>query len=386
MSQILGTLDLMTVGVSMAGLTLLAGVVAAVVAVGYRMYALDSVPPGLSTLAALASIAVYLNTTAALGQVIGGRTGLLDLDAALVNVSIFALGAGAAIVGRRVGDLMAREIGAMSAGRELDTDLRRLVRTVGHVTAVALPEAERIEDLEGYDPVPAATKEVLGGKTLLFPARLTVGALHDRLVTRLKDDYAVGHVSLDLDPEGTVEHLAVGSRASGIGPTLPPGTGATAIRADPPFSASAGDVVQLWTTEGPPERVTTAELRAKAGDVVTISLDETEAESLDTERPYRLVTMPGTPRAEQEFAGLLRAADETLGVVTVEDGSWLVDRRVDDLDVVAIAIRPTDGPVEAIPSRSREFRSGDTVYAIGRPEALRRLETQAEAAEAEPSL
>lgn len=384
-------IDLMSGMARIVGLSVLSAAVAAGIALLYRWYARATVPEGLTVLAGLAIVAIYLNTTTALSQVIGGAAGLLDLDTALVNTTTFVIAGFATTFGRRIGDRIAREGIIISGVREFDTDVSRVVKAVGRVITVTLPD--EIEDIEGYDPVLSSTKEELAGKTLLFPRRLTVAELRDRLVARLKDDYGVGHVDLDIDEEGTIEYLAVGSRAAGIGPTLAPGMAATAVRADPAYSASPGDIVQVWRTDPQPERIATAELRGTVDDIVTLALDETDARMLDPTVRYRLVTLPAEPRAELEFASMLRAAAETMGVTTVEAGSGLEGKSLGELDVIPIAIRPADGDrsIEAIPSRSRVLVPGDLLYAIARPEALRRLEMAAvagsgDAVEAESSL
>ncbi|MFC7233693.1 hypothetical protein ACFQMM_24280 [Saliphagus sp. GCM10025308] len=69
-----------------------------------------------------------------------------------------------------------------------------------------------------------------------------------------------------MSQDGTVDHLAVGSVPSGIGPTLAPGSVAMAVRADPAPDASPGDVVEVWSADGSDSRrLATADLRATAG-------------------------------------------------------------------------------------------------------------------------
>lgn len=368
----LAAADLVSSAVRVVGLAVVSGVVAAVVAVVYRWYARVRIPEGLAVLAGLALVAIYLNTDAALSQVIGGGTGLLDPAVAARNVVSFLLAAGGAMVGRRAGDRLAVAAGVVSGARELDVDLSRLVKPVGRVITVTLPEdAADIEDIEAYDPVPAETKAALAGRTLVFPRGLTVAALQERFVDRLKEDHGVGHVDVELGADGTIDYLAVGSRAAGIGPTLVPGTAATALLGDPPFSATTGDVVQAWA-DG--ERVATGEVRGVAGDVVTLALDEVDAESVDPAGRHRLVTLPREPRADREFASLLRRADETMGVLAVGPDGPLAGRAVGDVDLTVVAVKPADGQVEAIPARTRTLGPGDRLYVIARPEALRRLE------------
>lgn len=358
-------------------LAVLAAALAGVVALGYRWYARERVQTGLPVLVGLGGVAVYRGTTTALGQVINGTPGGTDPlspETALFNIAVFAVAGLAAVGGVRVGDRLGTDLFAAAGARELDGEVSRVVEAVGRVIAVELPE--EIEDIVGYDPVAGETKKTLAGRTFLFPKRLTVGELEERLRTRLKADYDVGHVDADLASDGSVEYLALGARAAGIGPTLPPETAAVAVRADPAFAASAGDVVQVWTTD-PAERVATAELRGVAGDVVTLAVDAAETGKLDADTEYRLVTLPVESRPDREFASLLRAAEETMSLVGIEAGSEIDGQPVGALDVAVIAVRTADGDVEAIPERSRILAPGDAVYAVARPDALRKLERAA---------
>lgn len=348
----------------------------------HRWYAHQRVPEGLAVLVGLSVVAIYMNTAGALGDIIGGQTDLLAVEAAIFNVITFFVAGFGAAGGARLGDRMGIDLFAVTGGKSVDQEVGRLVRTVGRVTTVEVPDD--IGDIDGYDPVDAATKGKLAGQTLLFPRRLTVEELRSRFVERLRTDYGVGHVDVDFDAEGDVEYLALGSRESGIGPTLPPESAAVAVRADPPNNASPGDVVQLWTAgdsdpETTPRRVTNAEIRGAADDVVTLALDEEVARQLDTTVCYRLVTLPVEPRVDREFAGQLRAAAETMGVVTIVDGSDISRSTVGALDVAVVAVRTAAGDIEAIPGRSRPLAPGETVYAIGRPDRLRKLEHAASA-------
>lgn len=397
--QVVALSDLVGDIARILGLSAAAAGIAVIAAILYRWYARTSLPEGVAVLAGLSVVAVYLNATAVFGQLItitGDGAGLLALNVVLANTITIGAAAVSAIAGRYVGDRIAIQIGAVTGARELDAEVGRIVQSVGRVTTVDVPE--EIADIEGYDPVADETKAALAGKTLVFPRRLAVADLRDRLVDRIKQDYGVGHVDVDLRDDGTVEHLGVGKRAAGVGPTLAPGTAATAVRADPANSASAGDVVQLWRPGPEPERVTTAELRGRADDVVTLALDEIDANALDDGVRYRLVTLPAEARPEREFAALLRDADETMAVVEIQAGSPLDGTPIGALDLTTIAVRAADGSVSAIPSRSRVLGAGDTLYAMARPETLRRLEAArtaatagdgpgpGEATEAQPSL
>jgi len=365
----------------LVGLAILAAVLAGAVALIHRWYTRERVPGGLPVLVALSGVAVAVGATGVLRQVIGDESGVIDEAAVLVNVVTMLASAGAARAGTDVGDRVGSDLFVATGAKAVETEVSRVVQAVGRVITVELPE--EIDDIVGYDPVPDETREALAGKTFVFPSRLTVAELRDRLVTRLKADYAVGHVDVELADDGTVEYLAVGSRAAGIGPTLPPETSAVAVRADPAFAASAGDLVQVWTTD-PHERVLTGELRGKAGDVVTLAVDAADTRKLDDQTEYRLVTLPVETRPDREFASLLRAADETMAAVEIAEGSPLAGQPVGAIDVSVVAIRTPDGPVEPLPGRDRLLAAGDSLYLIAMPEAIRKVESGARAATASP--
>ncbi len=356
----------------LVGLAVLAATLAAVVALGYRWFARERVPVGLALLAGLAGVAVYLNTTTALGQAIDGETD--TIEAALFNIGAFLLGGSGAFAGHRIGDAFGRDVIHGEERRAVDEEVSRLVKTVGRVTVVELPE--EVGDVVGYDSVSERTRESLSGKQFVFPRTLTLPELEARVISRLKTDYGVGTVDIELAEDGSVEYLAVGSRAAGIGPTLPPATNAVALRADPAFAASTGDVVQVWETD-PMRRVLTGELRGVADDVVTVAINSADTPKVDPTRQYRLVTLPVEDRPAREFAALLRAAEETYSSVTVEAGSPLHGLPVGALELTVVGVRREGEEPVTVPSREYVLSPGEMVFAVGVPETLRRLELAA---------
>ncbi|WP_254767099.1 TrkA C-terminal domain-containing protein [Salinilacihabitans rarus] len=360
--------------VRILGFSLLSGGVAAGVALLYRWYGDEELPDGVAVLVGVSAVAIWLNTQTTLQEAILGESDLLDPAVAVYTVLAFAVSAIAADAGRRLGDRMGRDVTVATPTR-ID-DVSQLLRSAGRVVAVDLPKTVR--DADGYDPVDPATKAELAGETLLFPRRLSTEALRERLVARLERDYGVGHVDVDLAADGTVEYLAVGSRQSGLGPTLAPGTVAVAVRGDPAPDASPGDAVDVWAVEGAARRVASAELRATAGDVVTLAVDAGTAPALDPEREYRLVTLPGSPDAGREFVSLLRAADETIATLRVGADDPLAGAPVGSLPVFVLAVE-RDGTVVSLPDADERLAAGDVCYVLGRPEALRRAgETSAD--------
>lgn len=358
--------------VRIAGLGLLAGAVTTLAAFVYRVRARTQFPEGPTLILGLGVVAIYLNTRLIFVQFIGDIGDPLTVSEALLNISVFTVAGLASYGGRYAGD-------GLGTSERLNwgtfqTDFNPIVRAVGRFITVTLPE--EIDDIDGYEPVRAETKRAIAGEQFEFPRGLTVEELRSQLAARIKEDHDVGYVDADLTDDGTVEFLAVGQRAAGIGPTLPPKAAAVAVRADPPFGATAGDTVQLWRTDsdGTRERLGTAELRASVGDVATVATDEAVAERVDPAVDYRLMTLAADSHADREFAAMLRRGDETMSIVEVDAESSLVGDIIGSLEATIIAIRSSGAEVETLPKRDREIRAGEQLFAIGRPDTLRKLD------------
>jgi hypothetical protein len=363
--------------VTLATFAVVAVLVAGGAALAYRWYFRTEIPEGVTGLLGVSVVALYLNTTSLGSVAVGDNPALLAPESVFFNLVSLGVAAVLAPVGRYAGDRLAVEVFALSGAKQLEGELSGVVRAVGRFTAVTLPPADEIGDMDTYDPVSPEKKAELAETTLLFPRKLSADALRERLVARLKDEYGVGYVDVDLGADGSIEYFAVGSRAAGLGPTLAPGSAAIAVSTDPPNNATAGDTVQLWRDGPDPERVATGELRGVAGDAVTVALDESDAERLTDEGGYRLVTLPAEPRADREFASLLRNADETMASVAVAAGSDLDGSTVGEVGAVVAAVRPAGGSVQPIPPRAYVFGADDLVYLVGRPDAIRSFEAAA---------
>lgn len=356
------------------GLALTAGIIAALSAMVYRWYLRERVATGLALLVALSVVALYLNVKSALGDVVAGETAALSVEAVLFNGAALVVAAATVPLGVRAGDRVYRSTAAVTGDHTVDGEVSRFIRTVGRLVAIELPAD--VEDIPGYDPVADDVKTSIADTTLLFPRGLSLSELEDRIELRLTDDYDIGAVDFDLDPDGTITYLAVGRHPAGLGPTLGPGTAAVAVTADPPYAASPGDSVQLWTPPPNPERVTTAEVRATHDDTVTLALDSHDA-PIVAGGDYRLLTLPQTPRPDREFSSLLRAADATMAAVTIASDSPLTNATVAAIHPTIIAISPADGAVDLVPGRTRRLTPGDTLYVVARPDVIRRIETAA---------
>ena len=344
----------------------LAGFLAAFV---YRNRIRSDLPETAALVIGLGVVAIYLNTRIVFTQFVGGEGDPLAVDTALANTTILIVAAITSLAGRSVGHRVADS--ERFTWTTVTPTLSPIVRATGRYISVTLPDS--IEDIDGYDPVSTDAKAALAGRTLEFSRGLTVGELETALVTRLTEKHDIGYVDVDVEADGTVTYLALGQRAAGLGKTLPPGTGALALRADPPFSSSPGDTVEIWS-DGVSRGM--AELRAVVEDVVTIAADDEVCEAIDPTESYRLVTHPGDAHPDREFAGMLRRSAETMRVIEIAERSVLTGSTVGSIDVVVIGIERPEEAV-TIPKRSVRIQAGDRLCVIGRPERLRRLEEAA---------
>lgn len=351
------------------GLGFIAALASAAAATFYRARFREPLPEAASLIIGLGTIAIILNTRLVFVQFVSDQTELLALDVAARNLATFVVGAVGTFVGHAMGERFGQS-NWLRIGR-FQPSLNPIVRAAGRHITLTLPD--EIEDIEGFDPVSDEVKRTLSGMTIDFPRGLTVEALEEQLSTRLTDKHDIGYVDADVHGDGTVTYLSVGQRPAGLGPTLPPGSVAMAIHADPAFSAGPGDAIEMWTPGRDPELVGAGELRAAVGDVVTIVCDASLSDRIDPNTSYRLVTLPSDARPDREFAASLRNSPETLGVVDVSGESQVVERALAELEVTVIAIG-RDTSTLTLPAPSETVHAGDRLFVLARPGRLRTLE------------
>ncbi|WP_276255048.1 cation:proton antiporter regulatory subunit [Halomontanus rarus] len=358
------------------GFGLLACLAATGVTFVYRGYSTRSIPTGGAVLVGVSAVALWLNAAiwldveVVVSETVGGGTPLANRASAAYLLGVFVASGVTAELGRRLGDHLGCEvfdITTLDARGEVAT----LVRSAGLVVEVELPET--IEDINGYSPAGDGIKRDMAGRTMLVPRRLTIDELRDRLSARLRRDFDVDHVHLELAAGGAVDHLAIGVQPDGIGPSLPPETVAVAIRSDPSPAASTGDPVEVWTDGGESSRlVTTGTVRATLGDVTTVVVDAAHADAFATDETYRLVMQPATPDDGHELASVLRAAEETVTVVDVEPDGPLRGEFVGWLPGRVLVLERGD-ELLPFPGANRTLEAGDTVFVLGSPTQLRQL-------------
>lgn len=367
---------------SVLAMAILAFFIATGVGVLYQLMMDGTAPWHVPVIVGVGAVGLWMNTADTIVQFMEQTVAQepLLLQNMATNSSAILAAAVSALLGGRIGDGLAPNVRALSGATETEREVNRVVRTIGRFITVTLPKESEIDDIEWYEPVPDDTKGAFAGVEFLFPRGLTVEELHGRIVERLRSDYGVGYVDLELDEDGTITHLGVGSRAAGIGPTLPPRQGAVAVEATPPPEASPGDRVHVWASDdGEPRRIGRAELRAADDGLVTLIADVRLMDALEQSATYDLVTLPSTTRPELEFASLLRAANETMDAVTIDQGSPLAGIPVGGLAMPVVAIRDPDRTIHTAPPREHRCGAGSTVYVIGRPDDLRKFRVAASA-------
>lgn len=353
------------------GYAALAGATTTFAAFMYRIRIRQELPESAALIVGVGVVAIYLNTRLVLVQFIGDGGDVLTVEAAVTNIILFVGAAAASFGGRSLGHRAAASERLSWAG--MQPSLSPIVRATGRFITVTLPDS--IDDIEGYDPVSETAKTALAERTFEFPRGLTVGELERQLTTRLTEKHDIGYVDVELAEDGTVEYLAVGQRPAGLGKTLPPGMAAVALRADPPFSGSPGDTVEIWGGEEP-QAIGVAELRAGLEESATVAADEALCEQIDPNTQYRLMTLAGDAQPDREFAAQLRRSEETMAQVRVLEGSDLVGVAVGAIDLTVIALQRGDDVI-TIPERAYELAAGDRLYLVGRPDRLRKIEASA---------
>lgn len=347
----------------------LAGIVTAAVAAGYRVATVRRIPRGPAVLAGLSVPTGWLALELwRQGTVVAATAPTHHVSGTYV-LGVVTAGAVLAGIGHRLGDHLAR--GTLDLehleGAGNATDRLRSARLS---VAVTLPES--IDDADGYPAVDPGVKRELEGRTFLFPRRLTRVERRTRLRRRLETDFDVGYVAVDLAPDGTVVSLAVGRERSGLGPTLPPGTAAVAIRITRPVDAGAGDPVEVWTDEADPRLVARGRFRSSSVPVATIVIDAADVDAFVSDRQYRLTVGPDAPSGVGALVTAIADADETVIRRTVEVDGPLENEFAGWVPGRILAI-DHDGEPLAFPSGNEPLTAGDTLYVVGTPPELRDL-------------
>ncbi|MFP8888205.1 hypothetical protein ACLI4U_00325 [Natrialbaceae archaeon A-CW2] len=346
------------------GFGLLAGVMAMGVAFVYRRATIRPIPIGTGVVLGVAFPSLLLVIEAGMREILIEPSPLIGYASGLYILGVVTGSVVVSAAGRIVGDHLACGVFDI-AKLEAKGPVAELVRSAGLAVSLTLPD--RIGDVPGYPPVDPERKRILAGETLLFPRRLSLEELEDRLCRRLEEDYGIGQVQITFGSDGCVEGLALGRRSTGLSSTVPPETGLIAVECDPPSHSGAGDPVELWMdSDGESHLVTTGQLRSTVGDVATILVDVDDLEAFDVDGDYRLTTRSDSPHDVHHLVRLIRTADETVTKVTVDPGDTIDGEFVDWVPATVLALERAE-ELLTLPDGRETIRRGDTVYAFGTP-------------------
>jgi len=359
-----------TAVLSILGFGLLALVAVAPVAFLFRQYTTRQLPAGAGVLFGSAVVSVWLAVDSALTGTLVGDTGLVHYGTGAFLLGTFVVSSVAAESGRRIGDRIGcdvYDITHLDAG----TDAVGLLQSARLAVAVDVPT--RIGDADGYFAVDEQTKQSLAGRQFLFPRRLDLDELRERFESRIVADFDVDYVDAELSDEGRVTSLNVGSKPSGLGASLPPGTVGVAVQATPLPEAGVGDPVEVWTTGDTEQFVAKAEFRSSDGETTTLLVDEDDIDAIEQNEQYRLVTHPDTADDLAEFIPVIRDVEETMTTVTVEPGGPLEGEFAGWLPV-SVPVLDRGGTPIPFPAQRETLQAGDVAYVIGTPSDIARLD------------
>ncbi|WP_440772031.1 hypothetical protein [Natronorubrum sp. DTA28] len=357
------------------GYGLLAGVGALVAAFGYRALTVRELPIGPAVLVGTTLPAGWLMTEALRhGEVIADSP-LVHYTSGTFLLGVLFVGCVAAFGGYRLGDHLAcGAYGITPIGS--NGPVATLVQSAGLASAVQLPAS--IGDAEGYPPVDDERKRALAGREFLFPSGLSVPGRRSRLESRIESDFGVGYVRADLTDAGAVTSIAVGDQQAGVSSTLGPDQVAVAIAGDPSPRASAGDPIEVWTADEDSSRlVTTGTLRASAGSVTTVVVDADDADAFEPNGRYQLTTRPETPSDGHALVSAIRAGDETVTAITVEDDGPLASEFAGWVAGTVLVIDRGE-EILSLPADKEPLQPNDRVYVFGTPTELEALATELE--------
>ena len=296
--------------------------------------------------------------------------------------------------------------------RTLSADV---VELVGGRGQVRIELAGPVGDMEGYPPLPAATRAEIADGEWKFPADVPLSELETRLADRLKTEFDLPDVAVTIDERARAT-VSAAPPMGGLSKRVPSGQRAVSISALVPTGVARGDEVRVFTdggsvegtvlsakSGGPAAKPTPSPAAPPSGDDgtprtdggeeaavegpppsaptttggegrVTLAVDRAAATTLlSADRGRVLVTSRGTHR-EFELTTLLRRAGKRFRRVTVRaggplDGHSLAEASVrETYDVVVVAAKSETWTVA--PRGGATLAAGDELFVGGTREAL----------------
>ncbi|OYR60981.1 potassium transporter TrkA [Halorubrum ezzemoulense] len=304
--------------------------------------------------------------------------------------------------------------------RTLSTDVIELVGGRGRVSVEVAGE---VTDIEGYPPLPADTRAAILDGDWTFPADLPLAELEDRFAERLRTEFDLADVSVQIDEQARAT-VSAAPPTGALSKRVPAGKRAVSVSALVPTGIARGDVVRVITPDigvegaviaaqssGKPEPGAGAastvvppagddadseDFRTDGGETdvpsppaataptttggegrVTLAVDRSEAtDLLRADRGRVLVLSRGT-RREYELTALLRRAGKRFRKVTVAAGGPLDGHTIGEAevreayDVAVLAARHDSWRVA--PDGTQPLSAGNDLFVVGSRDALDRF-------------
>jgi hypothetical protein len=290
--------------------------------------------------------------------------------------------------------------------RTLSLDLADLV---GGRDEVRIHVTGTVADMEGYPPLSEELRAEIRSAELTFPTDLRVPELEERVADRLRTEFDLGEVSVDIDERGRASVTAA-PPFSGLSKRVADGRHAVSVDGRIPTGLARGDEVTLITTaaqvrgtvvsartgdreprpdiehrsaDEPAESESPLPVRAPTTEGgegrLTVAVTRTDVQPLlRAERAKVVVESRGT-RREYEVVSLLRRADKRFRRLTVGPDSPLAGTRFADLRlredhaVDVLAIRRDRGWALA-PDADTVLGREDAILAVGDRDALEQFQ------------
>ena len=291
-------------------------------------------------------------------------------------------------------------------GRTLSVDLADLV---GNRDEVRIHVVGQVADMEGYPPLPEELRAEIRNAELTFPADLRVAELEERVADRLRTEFDLGEVGVDIDERGRASVTAA-PPFSGLSKRVADGRHAVSVDGLVPTGLARGDEVTLITTDA---QVRGTAVSARSGERtpapdidhrseaepedgadpdpvrapttaggegrLTVAVTRTDVQPLLRADMAKVVVESRGTRREYELVSLLRRADRRFRRLTVGPDSPLAGTRFADLHlreeygVDVLAVRRDRG-WSISPAGDDVLAAAETVLAVGDRDALDRFQ------------
>lgn len=395
-------------------LGVLTGIIPALVAgaLGFLFkYVTDVTLPGFGVVVLAVALAGINGGLLALAD----QTVLQSANAATVLTAlliVMMMGLYSHAKGDALGASLPRRLSLRSLGETtLSLDL---VDLVGGREELRVRVVGSVDDVEGYPPLPQSLRAEIAGSEWRFPVDLTVSQLETRLAERLRTEYDLGDVTVDIDERGRAS-VAAAPPFSGLSRRVESGKRAVSVDALVPTGLARGDRVTA-ITPGATVRGTVVSARSAAataasgpdrqtpeetdGDAdgreegpapvaapttdggegqVTIAVARTDVEPLLRADGATVVVEAAGIRREYEVISLLRRAGRRFRRLSVRAGGPLDGTTLGAADCrrqyeVAVLAARTDEGWRFAPGGETPVAAGDELFAVGTGEALRTFE------------